>query len=189
MIRAFVAIALPEQVSRSLQAQQAALPAGRAVPPENFHVTLAFLGEYPMPVIEDVHFALDGISAPAFRLRLEGIGLFGGERPRSIHALVRPDPALAHLRARVLDAARSAGIALPRERFLPHVTIARLPQSIPADDIIRLRAWTAARAGYTSRDFDVAGFSLFRSRLGRSGASYEAMADYALETPCRSLSL
>jgi RNA 2',3'-cyclic 3'-phosphodiesterase len=180
MVRAFVGISLPERVTAALQAQQAGLPAGRAVPPENFHLTLAFLGESPMPVVEDVHYALDRLAAPSFALTLEGIGLFGGERPRSVHAVVRPEPALSHLRARVLEAARGAGIPLPRERFHPHVTLARLPVSLAPDDLGRLRSHVAARAGFICGPFSVQSFSLFRSRLGRSGATYEIMAEYEL---------
>lgn len=180
MIRAFVGIALPERVTAALQAQQAGLPVGRAVPPENFHITLAFLGEKPTPVIEDVHYALDGLDAPVFALTFEGIGLFGGERPRSVHAEVRPEPALSHLRARVLEAARGAGIALPRERFHPHVTLARLPANLLPDDAARLRAHVGARAGFLCGPFPVQSFTLFRSRLGRSGAAYEVLAEYLL---------
>lgn len=180
MIRAFVGISLPERAMAALHAQQAGLPVGRPVPPENFHITLAFLGENPTPVVEDVHYALDRIDGTGFHLTLEGIGLFGGERPRSVHASVRPEPALSQLRARVLDAVRGAGIALPRERFHPHVTLARLPASLAADDAARLQAHVGARAGFLCGPFRVDAFALFRSRLGRSGAAYEIMAEYRL---------
>jgi RNA 2',3'-cyclic 3'-phosphodiesterase len=180
MIRAFVAIPVPEDVAAALQALQAGLPAGRAVPPENFHLTLAFLGENPAPVIEDVHYALDAIDAPAFALTLQGLGLFGGKAPRSLHAEARPEPALAHLRARVAEAARGAGIDLPRSRFQPHVTIARFGAGLGGEDLERLRRHVAARAGFSAGPFPVRRFALVRSRLGRSGAAYEDMAVYAL---------
>jgi RNA 2',3'-cyclic 3'-phosphodiesterase len=182
MIRTFVGIGIPEDVAGALQAQQAGLPAGRAVPPENFHVTLAFLGEHPMPVVEDVHYALEAVSAPGFSIRLEGIGLFG-ERSRTVQALVRPEPGLTHLRARVLEAARSAGIPLPRARFQPHVTLARIAAGATGEDILRLEAFTASRAGFVLGPVPVDAFVLYRSRLGRGGAAYEAMATYPLAPP------
>ena len=49
------------------------------MPPENSHLTVAFLGEHPEPVIEDVHLALDKIRAPGFALTLSGV-LFAVER-------------------------------------------------------------------------------------------------------------
>lgn len=180
MVRAFVGISLPDRIAAALQAQQAGLPIGRAVPPENFHITLAFLGENPMPVIEDIHYALVEVDVSAFELTLDGVGLFGGDRPRSVHASVRSQPGLTHLRTRVLDAARGAGLSFPRERFRPHVTLARLPASMSPDDAARLRTHVGARAGFLCGPFLVETFALFRSRLGRSGAAYEIMADYPL---------
>jgi RNA 2',3'-cyclic 3'-phosphodiesterase len=179
MIRSFVGIAIPEDVAGALQAQQAGLPVGRAVPPENFHITLAFLGEHPMPVVEDVHFALQAISAPAFPVKLDGIGLVG-DRSRTVQALARPEPRLTHLRARVLDAARGAGLPLGRSRFQPHVTLARIPNGIAGEDIVRLEAFVGQRTGFALAPFPVGAFALYRSRLGRSGATYEEMAAYPL---------
>jgi RNA 2',3'-cyclic 3'-phosphodiesterase len=182
MIRVFVALPLAEAAVEALVAQQAGLPAGRAVPPENLHITLAFLGEHPMPVVEDVHYALAPMSSPEFSYAFDGLGLFG-DRPRVVHAAVRPEPALKHLRDRVLEAARGTGLSLPRERFVPHVTLARLPQSLGPDDLERLRRWVVARIGFAAGPFRAERFALFRSHLGRSGAVYEEMASYPLALP------
>jgi RNA 2',3'-cyclic 3'-phosphodiesterase len=183
MIRAFVALPLAEAAVDALVAQQAGLPAGRAVPPENLHITLAFLGEHPMPVIEDVHYALAPLAGPEFAYALAGVGLLGDRPPRVVHAAVRPEPALKHLRDRVLEAARGTGLSLPRERFVPHVTLARLPQSLGAEDLERLRRWVVGRIGFAAGPFRAERFALFRSHLGRSGAVYEEMASYPLALP------
>jgi 2'-5' RNA ligase len=180
MIRAFVGIPLGETATEALLAQQAGLPAGRPVPPENFHITLAFVGEHPMPVVEDVHYALADIRAPGFACAFAGLDLLGGDRPRVAHAAVRPDPALKHLRDRVLDAIRSTGIPFPRERFVPHVTLARLPPGMASEDLERLRGYIISRARFVTEPFAVERFALFRSHLGRSGATYEEMASYPL---------
>jgi 2'-5' RNA ligase len=180
MIRAFAAIALPGSVARALSAAQAGLPAGRPVAPENLHLTVAFLGEHPEPVIEDVHLALEGIRAPGFALTLSGTGLFGGERPRVFYARVQPEPALDRLREKVLQAARGAGLRLPRERYSPHVTLARFNSRLRGEEAIEMRDFAARRMGFTAGPFEVGEFLLIRSTLGRNGPVYQELAAYPL---------
>ncbi len=75
MIRTFVGIPIPHNITRMLTGVQVGLEHGRLEPPENFHITLAFLGEHPRPVIEDVHTPLDGIHPERFELQIEGLGV------------------------------------------------------------------------------------------------------------------
>ena len=180
MIRAFVAIALPERIVRPLTAAQAGLPCGRPVAPENLHLTVAFLGEHPEPVIEDVHLALEAIRAPGFASNLSGTGLFGGKRPRALYAQVQPEPALNRLRQKVLQAARGAGLRLPRERYSPHVTLARFNAGLNGDEAQEMRDFAARRMDFTAGPFEVGEFLLMRSTLGRNGPVYEELAAYPL---------
>ncbi len=180
MIRAFAAIALPGSVARALSAAQAGLPAGRPVAPENFHLTIAFLGEHPEPVIEDVHLALEGIRAPGFALTLSGVGLFGARRPRALYARAEPEPALGRLREKVLQAARGAGLRLPRERYRPHVTLARFNAGLRGEEAVEMRDFAARRMGFTAGPFEAGEFLLIRSTLGRSGPVYQELAAYPL---------
>lgn len=180
MIRAFVAIPLPDEVIRALTAAQAGLPAGRPVAPENFHITVAFLGEHPEPLVEDVHLALDGIHAPAFELTLDGLGLFGGDRPRVLYADVRPEPMLSHLREKVLQAARGAGLRMDRARYNPHVTLARFNSGLKGEDAEKMRNFTVRRMAFKAGPFEVDEFHLWRSTLGRNGPIYEELAAYPL---------
>ncbi|MDH3668405.1 MAG: RNA 2',3'-cyclic phosphodiesterase [Paracoccaceae bacterium] len=181
MIRTFVGIPLPGAVVRDLTAAQAGLPAGRAVAPENFHLTLAFIGEHPEPVIEDLHLALDRITGAGFQVSLAGAGLFGNKRPRVLYAGVRSGPELGRLREKVVQAARGAEIPLARERYTPHVTLARLNSGLSPEDAAELRDFAARRAGFSTAPFRIEGFALFRSTLGRNGAIYEALAKYPLD--------
>ena len=180
MIRAFVAIALPDDVIRALTLAQAGLPVGRPLPPENLHLTLAFLGEHPEPVIEDLHLALDAIRAPGFEISLSGTGLFGNRRPRVLYAGVSAGPALGRLREKILQAARNTGLRLDRERYTPHVTLARLPQDISTEESTDIRTFAARRSGFAAGPFTVDEFTLYRSSLGRNGAIYQALAEYPL---------
>ena len=45
MTRLFIALPVPDEAADALQALQNGVPDARWVPPENFHVTLAFCGE------------------------------------------------------------------------------------------------------------------------------------------------
>jgi RNA 2',3'-cyclic 3'-phosphodiesterase len=180
VIRAFVAIRLPEAAQARLIAAQAGLPAGRALPAENLHLTLAFLGEQPEPVVEDVHYALAAIRAPSFELTLAGMALLGGPRPRVLAAEAAPAPALVGLQRSVTQAARSAGLTLGREAFRPHVTLARFNSGLDVEDALRVRDFAARGAGFRAGPFPVASFVLIRSWLGRSGSIYEDLAEYPL---------
>ncbi len=181
MIRAFVGIPLPDGVVRALTAAQAGLPAGRPVAPENLHLTLAFIGEHQEPVIEDLHLALDKITGASFEVSLAGADLFGNKRPRVLYAGVRSGPELGRLREKVVQAARHADIPLARERYTPHVTLARLNSGIAPEDMAELRDFAARRADFSTAPFRIESFTLYRSTLGRNGPIYESLADYPLD--------
>ena len=65
MIRAFLALALPETVRSALTVQQFLLPLPRKEPVENLHLTLLFLGEQPERKLEEVHEAIGALGWPA----------------------------------------------------------------------------------------------------------------------------
>lgn len=178
MIRSFVALTLPQDIRSALVLTQMALPLPRRVAPENLHLTLAFLGELSNPVLDEVHAALSDLRAPAFDLRLRGLGLFGGKRPRNLHAGVAPEPALEHLQAKVAQAARRAGVTLEARRFVPHVTLSRF--SPEAADLPRLEQAVAAAGLFSAGPFRVDHFALMRSWLRQPEPEYDVLAEYPL---------
>lgn len=178
MIRAFAALALPESLRFELMLIGLGLPVPRPVPSENLHLTLVFLGEIAEPLLADVDLAFRSLRAQSFELTLAGLGLFGGSRPRAAYVGTAENPALRHLQAKVETAARAAGVALAARRFVPHVTLARLPARLAGR--ARLEAEVAARAGTRLPAVPVEDFRLYRSRRAASGASYEELARYRL---------
>lgn len=176
MIRAFAAIALPEDARDTLVHLQAQLTVGRVVPAENLHLTLVFLGEVAEPALEEVHLAFSQIRADPLELRLTGVDLFGGARPRLIHVGVAPNPALDHLQARLVQAARTAGAALQARRFVPHVTLAYV--NAARTGRARLARAVAAGVGFSAGPFPVTEFGLYRSDLGRRQARHTELARY-----------
>ncbi|MCX7643737.1 MAG: RNA 2',3'-cyclic phosphodiesterase [Rhodobacteraceae bacterium] len=178
MIRCFAAIDLPGPVRDRLAMLSQLLPLPRRLPPENLHLTLAFLGEIPEPVAEEAHLSFAAIRAEPFALELRGLGLFGGGKPRLAYAGVAPEPRLDRLQAKVEAAARRAGAPVEARRFVPHVTLARFrPGEVePA----RLEHAILAVGNFAAGPFPVESFALFRSRLGRGGSHYEELARYPL---------
>jgi 2'-5' RNA ligase len=177
MIRLFAALSLPDPITDRLAALQRGLP-GRLTAPENMHVTLAFFGQVAETTAADIDAALGAVRAPRFAFWLDGAGAFGGSKPRLIHAVVRPDPALTALHDKVAQAGRSAGVPVDAGRFTPHVTLSR----IAAGDITALAAAKAlsARAAFLAGPIEATAFHLYRSDLGRAGPAYTALRDYPL---------
>lgn len=179
-MRAFVAISFPDEVVDALLDIQMALPVGRLVPAENLHLTLAFLGEEPVSVIETVHETLNKLSAPGFALELAGLGTFGNRHPANVHIAARKCEGLAGLHGKIRSLLHGAGLMLPRERFVPHVTLARFSRNMSPADVHRLGMFLASHADSNLGPFKVTQFSLIRSTLGAGAPSYDALAHYAL---------
>lgn len=180
MIRAFLGIELSPDLRSALAVQQFLLPLPRREPVENLHLTLVFLGETSDAVLEAAHEAFSALRAPAFAMQIEGLGLFGGDRPRLVFAGVAANPALERLQAKVANLARRAGCEIEGRRFLPHVTLGRFPPPAPPD-AMRLERAVAEAARFRPPLMPVTDIALFQSHRGRAGSQYEVLARYPLE--------
>lgn len=177
MIRLFAALALPDAVRERLALVRAPLPGARWIPPENMHVTLRFIGEVEPPVATEIDVALSRVVAPAFDIRLAGLGTFGSRgRVRALWAGVEKSEPLAHLQAKIEAACVHAGLPPEERKFHPHVTLARcknVPEAPAAE-------FAATYEGFGLPAIPVEGFTLYSSRMGRSGAAYAPEAVYPL---------
>ena len=179
MIRAFVAVPVPPEITAMLTGVQAGLEIGRLVPPENFHITLAFLGDQKRPVLEDLHTLLDSIDPEPMELQISGLGVFGGEGPRLLFAEMVPNRPLSTLRKKVRQAAQEAGIDLKHEAYHPHITLARFSgNGLIGGDVVDLQQFISARLARVQGQFTATGFSLYESRLGSDAPHYEALSEY-----------
>lgn len=178
MIRSFVGLDLPAAVRDALAVQQHLLPLPARVDPEALHLTLAFLGEQPATVLEDVNDALGKIRAEPFTLSLCGFGLFGGGKPRAVWAGLAPAPALAALQGKVERTIRHVGVALPARRFVPHVTLGRFAPP-PPEQAMRIERAVALGAGFRAGPWEVREMVLWESRLSPRGARYTELARYS----------
>lgn len=179
MIRAFLALTLPEPVLSALRVQQFLLPLPRRVEPDSFHLTLVFLGEQPEDVLQAAHDRFCALRMAPFDLSLRGLGLFGGAKPRAAWAGVAPSEPLTRLQGKLEQAARQAGITVESRRFVPHVTLGRF-SNLPPEDRIKLERSIAQGMEFRTPEFPVTGFCLFRSHLTARGSVYEELVRYPL---------
>ena len=173
LMRLFVALVPPAKVVASLPH----VPDGvRPVPPDQVHLTLAFLGE--QPDAEPVTASLDPVLAvgTAPVLRLASAGRFGTAVWLGVHGdLVR----LTTLAASVQRAVGATGVALEDRPWRPHLTIGRSRDprgrrtGRSAPPLLSLDAYAGPSAPWTE-------VRLVRSHLGRDGARHEALARWTL---------
>jgi RNA 2',3'-cyclic 3'-phosphodiesterase len=145
---------------------------GRAVPAENLHVTLAFLGSVPRPRVPELrHIAQHAAAACAravpLALRFERLEFW--PRQQILCALGAEDtPAAGALAAVLKDAAAAAGFTPDLKPFRAHVTVARKATHAPPGHALREIVWR----------FD--GFALIDSRTEPSGPVYSVVDSYSL---------
>jgi RNA 2',3'-cyclic 3'-phosphodiesterase len=156
--RLFIAVWPPDHVAEALRALHRKDERGvRFVPPDNWHVTLRFLGDADERAASD---ALDRAALPSAQARLGPAVDVLAQR-----ALVVPVSGVDALAAAVIGATRRIGEP-PGRRFVGHLTIARLARRV------RL---PRAMGAMIAAEFDVDEVALVRSRLDPRGARYETV--------------
>jgi 2'-5' RNA ligase len=173
--RLFIALSPPEHVRDLLLDAMEGIEGVRWIDEANLHLTLRFVGEVETPVAEDLADRLAQVAAEAFVVQLDGVGHFTRKgQAAALWARVLPAPGLEALRQKVERACEAAGLGRETRRFTPHVTLARLGRS--SGDIGR---WLAS-FGDLRTQWRAEHFTLYESRLGRTGATYEAAATFPL---------
>lgn len=158
-MRLFIAVQFSEDMLNALLDVQSEMKAfdvrGRYSPPENLHLTLAFIGEYGNP--DDVIDALNSVPFEPFPLRLDGLGNFGD----LYWAGIADNPPLTTFVKRLRHALADRNIPFDRKRFSPHITLLRKAS------FDRLPGVTVPKASMTAERV-----SLMRSERGKNGMIY-----------------
>ena len=176
-MRLFVALYLPWEVRRQLAQLVSALPGARWLPPDNYHITLRFMGEMPAHRAEELDLALAALRGKRFTLQLGGVGVFEkAGRPQTLFVAVERTPQLDHLQAKIETAVQRIGFEPERRRFTPHVSLARLDAAPPG----KLVEWLQRHNLLRAEPLAVEHFTLFSSQLGKDGAAYTAEVEYPL---------
>ncbi|MEF2967602.1 RNA 2',3'-cyclic phosphodiesterase [Paenibacillus sp. M1] len=131
--RIFIAIPLPKAIKETLSAwsegQKSAWEFAKWVHPEDYHITVQFLGDTPANRIREIKQMLERTAAqsPAFSLEVAKCGTFGAPAaPRVLWAGVEGElKALRELQAKIATASTELGFTPEERPYNPHITLAR----------------------------------------------------------------
>ena len=138
---------------------------GRAVPPANFHVTLAFLGMQNTGVIPAVCDIASTLSFEPCEVRLDRLGSFRRAGVLWLGASAVPEP-LAAFQHDLVGALLEAGIGYDRKPWKLHLTLYRKLRTMPPTmDSVEVR-WR------------LQGFSLVESVSVNRGVVYHDIASW-----------
>jgi 2'-5' RNA ligase len=176
MPRLFTALEIPAEIGQSLAMLRGGLPGARWVEPENYHLTLRFIGDVDGAVARDIASLLGSVARRQFDLRLDGLSSFGGRKPRAIVAAVEPSPPLLELQSEHERLLQRIGLEPEGRKYTPHVTLARLRETSSR----QVADYLAVRQPYRSSPFRAPRFVLFSSRASVGGGPYVVEAAYPL---------
>ncbi len=177
-MRLFTAFDVPETVQNALASLQTESDLdARWTSPEQFHVTLRFIGEADEQQAARFEEALSGIEAAPVRCKPYGLDVLPSRRSPSVLmlGLERTDGLLALYR-NVSDALEAEGLSAEDRTYRPHVTLARLNDVGPEPVHTFLRSLEE----FTLEPFTIEAFHLYKSTLTPDGAIHERRATYSL---------
>ncbi|MFE2014265.1 RNA 2',3'-cyclic phosphodiesterase [Streptomyces sp. NPDC059491] len=166
-VRVFIALAPPDdakdELARALAPAYAAYPRLRWNRIEDWHITLAFLGELPVATVPRLQEPLAELAAARrpLELALRGAGHFD-ERVLWSHIDGEVE-GLHELAASVRTVVRECGIAFEERTLRPHLTLARARR----DDLASVTEAAAGLADFSGRSWPAERLHLVGSNHGR----------------------
>jgi 2'-5' RNA ligase len=176
MPRLFTGLEIPPPIAEALSTLRGGLPGARWVDPENYHLTLRFIGNIDDATAREVASLLGRVRRRSFELRVEDLKSFGGRKPRAVVATLGPSQEVAELQAEHERLMQRVGLEPDGRKYSPHVTLARLRDSSSR----QVADYLAVRAPLRSPPFRISRFVLFSSRTSAGGGPYVIEAVYPL---------
>ena len=176
MPRLFTGLEIPKEVAQSLSLLRGGLPGARWIDPENYHVTLRFIGDIDDRLAHEIASLLDGVRRRSFEVRFGNLMSFGGRKPRAVVVAAEPIQPLVELQSELERLMQRLGLEPEGRKFIPHVTLARLRESSSRE----VADYLSTRGPVFGSSFHVSRFVLFSSRSSVGGGPYVIEADYPL---------
>lgn len=180
MPRLFTGLEIPAEISAELALMRGGLAGARWIDPENYHITLRFIGDVDRGTARDIVAALgESRARPALTVTLDALTAFGGSKPRALVARVVPTPELTRLQAEQERLVQRVGLDPEPRKYTPHVTLARLRHASPGD----VAAGLALRGLLRKLTFTAERVVLYSARDSVGGGPYVVEAAYPLAGP------
>ena len=177
MPRLFTGIEIPADIGLQLSAYRGGLPGARWIDPENYHITLRFIGDIDDRTAGDIFSILgDGRRRDPITVTFDGLDTFGGGRPRAVLARAAAGNGIGELQSEQERLMRRIGLPPEKRKFTPHVTLARLRDASPID----VAGYIGMRGRFPKLSFMARRFVLFSARASTGGGPYVVEAAYPL---------
>ena len=189
IVRAFIAIGLPvdsREAIEKISASSAARISGvRWVPPENFHLTLKFLGDVEEAVIPDIQSILNQVTPRYLPItcRFGNLGVFPKhQRTRIIWlGVTEGSDQLAKLADDLSIELSHLGFKSEKRKYTPHLTLGRVKKGVGTaqlKDILREEEENTVRLGDSTRLLNINMLLLQKSILTSKGAIYQILSEH-----------
>jgi 2'-5' RNA ligase len=181
-MRLFTGIALDDHTMQALLSYvssfQRGFPALRWSLPQQWHVTLQFLGETKQDRYNDIVEQLRTVHAGATEIRIGGPGFF--KRAGVFHIVIEKTESLIALHRQTEQALVHCGFKPETRPYSPHITLARNKGHAPSPDFRRLRREAEKHVPIKFPAFVAHEFLLYQSFTESSGSRYEVRERFSL---------
>ena len=176
MPRLFTGLEIPSETALMLSMLKGGLRGARWIDPENYHITLRFIGDIDDRTADEVVAALDRVHREPVQVRLDGLGSFGNGKPHVVWARVQPTTELSDLQAEQERILQRLQLPAERRKYTPHVTLARCRTSTNED----VAKWLSERGDFQAPSFVAGRFVLFSAKASVGGGPYLVEEAYPL---------
>ena len=176
MPRLFAGLEIPAEIGQTLSNLRGGLPGARWIDPENYHVTLRFIGDIDGVSANEIASMLFRINRKPFEVQGAGPVEFRRQETARGGRFRRAEPAADRTAGRTGTADAALGLDPEGRKFTPHVTLARLHDASNQD----VADYLSVRGYFPSRVFTASRFVLFSSRASTGGGPYVVEDSYAL---------
>lgn len=177
-MRLFTAIDPTDEVRNQLRSiQDESKLSVRWSPPEQFHVTIRFIGEVDEPQAHNYDAALESLNLAPVECEPYGFDVLPTRRsPRVLTLGLKRTDEIMDLYEGVSKALESEGLSPEDRKYKPHITVARLDP----EDRDAVHEFLQNHKEESFPTFKADNLVLFESTLTPEGAIHEAFATYPL---------